>query len=87
MTILLDPAEKAQIEGRARGHALSTGEYVRRASQSYEAGVDEPALEAIAVEFEANVRAMRATLRDAVDYAQARLDEIAVVRGSRHGDR
>lgn len=87
MTIMLDPADKAHIETRARGAAMSTGEYVRRATQSYEAGINDATLDALATEFEANVHAMRTTLRDAVDYAQLRLDEIAAIRKARHGDR
>lgn len=87
MTIVLDPAEKAHIEQRARANSLSTGEYVRRASQSYDAGVDEATIAALTTQFIDTVAAMRATLRDATAYAQARLDEVAAIREGRVGDR
>jgi len=35
-----------------------------------EAGIDEATLEALVVEFAANVSAMRTTLHDAIEYAQ-----------------
>ena len=87
MTIVLDPEDKARIESRARANSLSTGEYVRRASQSYDAGVDEATLEALVTQFTDNVLAMRSTLSEATNYAQSRLDEIAAIREGRVGDR
>ncbi|KPF78937.1 hypothetical protein IP88_02775 [alpha proteobacterium AAP81b] len=87
MTIVLDPEDKALIETRARANSLSTGEYVRRASQSYDAGVDEATLAALVGQFAETVAAMRTTLSEATLYAQARLDEIAVLREGRGGDR
>lgn len=82
MTIVLDPADKARIEARARASAMSTGEYVRRASQSYEPELPDGVLEAILGEFETSLAAMRRTLRDSHAHTQHCLDEIAALKAN-----
>ncbi|QXQ06513.1 hypothetical protein KX816_20610 [Sphingosinicellaceae bacterium] len=87
LTMMLEPEDKQRIETRARGLGVSTGEFVRRASQSYEPDIDPETLDRLVVEFEANTRAMRETLRAANDYAEARLAEVAALREAHHGRR
>jgi hypothetical protein len=87
MTILLDPAEKASIETRARAHSMSTGEYVRRASASYEAEIDEATLEAIVDTFAENVSAMRQSLQRTAAHVESCLAEMEALRATVHGPR
>ena len=87
MTIMIDPQEKAHIQRRARAQAMSTGEYVRRASQSYEGEIDERLLGKLIDEFADNVAAMRKALRESADYLEARLAEAAAIRETVHGPR
>ncbi len=87
LTMMLEPEDKQRIETRARGLGVSTGEFVRRASQAYEPDIDPETLDRLVVEFEANTRAMRETLRAANDYAEARLAEVAALREAHYGHR
>lgn len=85
LTMMLEPEDKRSIETRARGLGVSTGEFVRRASQSYEPGLDPEVIDRMIVEFESNTRAMRDTLRAANEYAGARLAEASALREAHRG--
>ena len=87
LTMMLEPEDKQRIETRARGLGVSTGEFVRRASQSYEPEGDPALLDRLIGEFEANTRAMRDTLRASNDYVEARLAEVAALREAHDGRR
>jgi hypothetical protein len=87
LTVLLAPEDKQRIEQRARKLDLSVGEYVRRASQSYEPELDSATLDALVEEWRSNVAEMRAKLADALTYSERRLSEARALREARHGDR
>lgn len=87
LTVLLAPEDKRRIEQRARSLQLSVGEYVRRASQSYEPELDAAMLDALVEEWRGNVAAMRETLSGALDYSERCLAEARALREARHGDR
>ncbi len=83
MTILVEAEDKSHIEARARSFALSTGEYMRRASLAYNPTVDEAALEALADEIEGHARAMQKTLRTSHALVEKRLAEIEAMQSTR----
>jgi hypothetical protein len=83
MTILVEADDKSHIEARARSFALSTGEYMRRASLAYNPSMDESALEALAEEIEGHARAMQKTLRASHTLVEQRLAEIDALRSAR----
>ena len=83
MTILLARKDKSDIERRARACALSTGEFVRRATRLYDPSHDEAALKALAIEIETHARAMRKMLSVTRLSVEKRLTEIEALRGDR----
>lgn len=85
LTVLLAPEEKRQIERRARGLDMSVGEFVRRASQSYDPDLDPETLAALIEEWRTNVAAMRETVAGALDYSAQCLAEARALREARHG--
>ncbi len=87
LTVLLAPDDKRRIEQRARSLQLSVGEYVRRASQSYEPEVDAATLDALVEEWRSNVVHMRTVLADALDHSERCLAEARQLREARDGDR
>lgn len=87
LTVLLAPDDKRRIEQRARSLDLSVGEYVRRASQSYEPELDAAMLDALVEEWRSNVQHMRKTLGDALDHSEKCLSEARALREARNGDR
>lgn len=87
LTVLLAPDDKRRIEQRARSLDLSVGEYVRRASHSYEPELDAGTLNALIEEWRANVDAMRASIGDALAYSEQKLKEARELRKAHNGAR
>jgi hypothetical protein len=83
MTILVAPKDKRDIEQRARAHAMSTGEFVRRATKIYDPPHDHTALDALGVEIENHARAMRKSLHATHAVVEKRLAEIVALRRAR----
>jgi len=73
MVVMMTPANKRELERRAREVGLTPSEFMRRASESYDPSADEALLEAFLVEFEANNRAMSTKLRETADQIEATL--------------
>jgi hypothetical protein len=85
LTVLLSPEDKRSIEQRARGLDMSVGEYVRRASQSYEPELDYETLEAVVKTWHDNTTHMRQRIAKTIEHVDRRLAEIAELRKARNG--
>ena len=76
VVVMMTPADKRSLEERARAAGLTPSEFCRRAVANYDPRIDEAVLDAVLAEFEANNRAMSASLREANDRLDATLAAI-----------
>jgi uncharacterized protein (DUF1778 family) len=85
LTVLLSREEKQSLEERARAADLSVGEFVRRASRSYDPELDYETLEAVVTAWNDNLRHMRETLAASSARHEAFRAEMEELRRSRRG--
>jgi hypothetical protein len=88
VTFLTTPEAKAQLEARAAGLGVSSGEYIRMAVEQFAAtqDADVEALRAVAQELEAAVPGMQASLakaNDTLTAVHAELDAFFRAKGLR----
>ena len=86
LVVMVTPADKRALEGRARAAGLTPSEFCRRAVDCYEPQADEQMLEALLKEFEANNRAMSEKLRATNDRLNATFAEIDARRATREAE-
>lgn len=87
LTVLLSPEDKRGIEQRARGLRMSVGEYLRRASRSYEPELDHDTLEAAVEQWASNMEHMRKTIAETLEYSAKKRAEREELRKARDGAR
>lgn len=81
--VLMTETEKARIVKKAQQAGLSTGEYMRRAAQSYRPSEDDKSLEGMIEQMlKATERAERA-IDDALDYVTASEERIIAMEAKR----
>ncbi len=81
--VLMTEAEKSRIVEKARRAGLSTGEYMRRAAQSFRLSEDDKIMEGMIDQMlKATERAERA-IEDALEYVAASNERIAAMEARR----
>lgn len=80
--VMMTPADKRAIEGRAKKHGLSPSEWIRRAAKSFQPvdAADDAMMNALADEIEAAARDIRVSLNRAEKEMEFHRAEMARIK-------
>lgn len=83
--VLVTATEKAQITKMAKKIGLSTGEFMRRAAESFRPAEDEQALEAMIAQMVKSTEQAELAIDSAIEFVEASNQRIAAMELNRGG--